>query len=371
MRPSEWIRDFRNRLAGDPKFRSRAEKSKITQWLANRQARRLFTLCSGFVHSQVLVACVRLDLPGRLAKGPRSAAELAATTNLPRQRLARLLDAASALDLVEVRSGGRYALGPLGAALNDNEGLARLVLHHDALYRDLADPVALVAGSGDADNLRRYWAYADRDRPAETQGDAVIDYSQTMAASQSMIAAQIVDDVSFRDSRRLLDIGGGDGTFAIAVARRWPTLQVTVADLPAVIPLARENIARAGLAGRIDTVGLDVLRDTLPTGHDCATLIRILHDHEDAAVARLLAATRDAMVPGGRLLVVEPMAGADAAGRLVQAYFSVYLLAMGQGRPRTPAELTARIEAAGFENIRLSSPMSRIVSRVIRADNPG
>ncbi len=370
MHPTEWIRDWRNRLVGDPAFRARAEKSKLTQWLANRQARRLFALCGGFVHSQILLACVRLDLPGLLAEGSRSVDELAVTTGLPRDRLARLVDGAVALDLLEERSGERYALGPLGAALKGNDGLARLVLHHDALYRDLADPVALLAGTGDTGHLHRYWAYAANARPADAHDDDVIDYTRTMAASQAMIAGHLVDDPSIGASRRLLDIGGGDGTFAIAAARRWPALEVTVADLPAVIPLARANIDRAGLAGRIDTIGLDFLSEKLPTAYDCATLIRILHDHDDPAVSRLLEAARDALVPGGRLLVVEPMAGRDDAGRLVQAYFSLYLLAMGQGRPRTPADLERRLEAAGFENSRTRSPMARIVSRVIQADKP-
>jgi len=370
LRPAEWIRDFRNRLVGDPRFRARVEKSKLTQWLANRQAERLFALCTGFVHSQILVAFVSLGLPARLAQGALDLDELADATGLPRKRLARLLDGAGALDLVEPRTGGRWALGPLGAALLENDGLARLVLHHDALYRDLADPVALVAGAAESGRLRRYWAYADRDCPGEADGAAVAGYTRTMAASQAMIAAQVVDDSSFADRRRLLDIGGGDGTFAIAAARRWPALRVTVADLPAVAALARDNIGRAGLEDRIETIALDFLRDPLPAGHDCATLVRILHDHDDAAVARLLEAARAALTPGGRLLVVEPMAGGDAGGRLVKAYFSLYLLAMGQGRPRTPAELTASLETAGFEKIRLTSPLAGIVSRVLRADNP-
>lgn len=322
------------------------------------------------MHSQVLLACVRLDLPRRLAQGPRSIDELAAATAVPRGRLARLIDGAVALDLLEPRSGERYALGPLGAALIDNEGVARLVLHHDALYRDLADPVALLADTGDTGHLRRYWVYAANPRPADSDEDAVIDYTRTMAASQAMIAAHLADDDSFADKRRLLDIGGGDGTFAIAAARRWPMLEVTVADLPAVMPLARDNIESAGLAGRVDTLGLDFLREELPRGYDCITLIRILHDHDDPAVGHLLEAAREALVPGGRLLVVEPMAGRDAAGRLVQAYFSLYLLAMGQGRPRTPEDLKRRLDAAGFENPRVRAPMPRIVSRVIEADKP-
>lgn len=370
LRLVQRFRDYRNRRVGDPEFRARAEKSKLTQWIARRQSERLFALCSGFVHSQVLVACVRLGLPARLASGPRTLGQLAAETGLPGDRLARFLQGAAALDLVEIRNDGGYALGALGAALNGNAGLERLILHHDALYRDLDDPLALLEGSAQCRRLHDYWPYAGRDRPCAAAVDAVADYSATMAASQAMIATRVVEDPAFAGARRLLDIGGGDGTFAIAAARRWPQLSVTVADLPAVAALATENIARAGLGDRIHATGIDFLSEPLPSGFDCATLVRVLHDHDDRPAADLLRSARRALEPGGALLVVEPMAGKSAAGRLVDAYFSIYLLAMGQGRPRSARELRGLLRAAGFVRMRGSAPLMPVVARAIRAAKP-
>ncbi len=93
-------------------------------------------------------------------------------------------------------------------------------------------------------------------------------------------------------------------------------------------------------------------RESLPGGADLATLVRVLHDHDDAAVRALLRRVRAALAPGGTLLIAEPMAGSPATRRMAGAYFAFYLLAMGSGRARSPAELTVFLREAGFSDIR-------------------
>jgi demethylspheroidene O-methyltransferase len=92
----------------------------------------------------------------------------------------------------------------------------------------------------------------------------------------------------------------------------------------------------------------DFDRDPLPAGADLITLVRVLHDHDDERVDRLLAAAYAALPSGGTLLVAEPMAGTRGAERMGDAYFGVYLWAMGSGRPRTAEDLTGRLRRAGF-----------------------
>jgi demethylspheroidene O-methyltransferase len=365
----ERIRDIRNRLIASRKFRDRVQKNKVFQRVASKSAEQLFAVCSGFIHSQVLYAVVEMSLPEQLQDGPKSLAQLAAATGLPADRLSRFLQAACALDLVEHRGEDRFALGPAGAALIDNEGLRNLVRHHRYLYEDLTDPIRLIEGASDASRLQDYWAYARSDRPAAIMPAAVADYSETMGMSQQLIATLLIDDPVFSDCRRVLDIGGGDGTFAIALAGRWPGLSVTVVDLPAVVDLARDHVQRAGLRDRIDVVGLDFLRDAFPGGYDGATLIRVLHDHEDDDVLTLLRSARAALRAGGSLVIAEPMADSTVPGRLIDAYFSIYLLAMGQGRPRSKATLRRFLEDAGYDRIRSRAGPPRIISQVLVAQS--
>ena len=94
--------------------------------------------------------------------------------------------------------------------------------------------------------------------------------------------------------------------------------------------------------------GGDFSRDALPPGHDLITLVRVLHDHDDAAAQARSRNIRAVVPPGGRLLITEPMAGTRGAEPAGDAYFGFYLLAMGSGRPRRTGEIRAMLAAAGF-----------------------
>jgi len=346
------LKDLRNRLVGSARFRERAQKIPFVQLFASHQANELFQLCSGFIHSQVLLACVRLDLFARLAGGPADSDRLKAEFELDDAAGERLFAAAVALELLESRDGRRLALGRLGAALNDNPGVIAMIRHHALLYEDLRSPDALFGGALDSTRMAELWAYAGDPGASDLDARAVGDYSELMAVSQAMVAEQVLASFPMRAARSLLDIGGGAGAFAMAAARRWPRLDVSIVDLPQVAEIARGRIAAAGLDGRIDVFGADATTDYLPDGFDLVSLVRILHDHGDERAFELLRAAHRSLRRGGTLLIAEPMAGDDRAGRLVSAYFNVYLFAMGSGEPRTPAALARLAREAGFRRVR-------------------
>jgi demethylspheroidene O-methyltransferase len=342
--------DWRTRLESSPGFRRWAAACPLTRPVARRRAAGLFDLVAGFSYSQVLLACVRLRLFDRLADGPATLAELAPRLALSPEACRRLLDAAVALRLLVRRGahGARYALGPLGTPMVGNPALAAMVEHHTLLYADLADPLAMLRAAPGQGELARYWAYARSDQPQALADGAVADYSALMAASQPLVADQILDAYPLRRHHHLMDVGGGEGVFASAVAQRWPQLRLTVFDLPAVAQRAHHRLAGLGLGGRVDAVGGDFTRDALPTGADVISLVRVVHDHDDDKVLALLRAVRQALPPDGVLLLAEPMAGTAGASAMGDAYFGLYLWAMGSGRPRSVAELGRLLAAAGF-----------------------
>jgi demethylspheroidene O-methyltransferase len=95
--------------------------------------------------------------------------------------------------------------------------------------------------------------------------------------------------------------------------------------------------------------------------------VRVLHDHDDAVAAALLARIHQALSPGGRLIIVEPLAGTRGAEPVGHAYFGMYLLAMGSGRPRTAGEIGTMTLAAGFRSWKLLRTPLPLVARVIVA----
>ncbi|MFT4119095.1 methyltransferase [Bradyrhizobium sp.] len=363
---SDGWRGLRDFLLSSRRFQRFAAAFPLTRPIARRRAAQLFDLCAGFVYSQVLVACVRLNVFAQLRDGALPVATMAARASVPVDAMTTLLDAAASLQLLERRSRARYGLGPLGAAMLGNPGVAAMVEHHAALYADLADPVALLRGEPGERRLAGYWPYADRAAPSTLTREAVSPYTALMSASQPMVAEMVLGAYSFARHHCLLDVGGGDGSFLIAAGQQAPRLALKLFDLPGVAAIARERLATAGLGQRASVTEGSFLADPLPSGADVISLIRVVHDHDDDVVLQLFARVREALPRNGVLVIGEPMSGASGADP-IGAYFGMYLHAMGSGRPRSVAALQSMLEQSGFTDIRERSSRIPMIAKVIVA----
>lgn len=352
-----WL-GFRNGLISKPSFQRWAAGFPLTRGVARRRARALFDLVAGFVYAQVLTASVHLNLFGILAEGPQTLSRLAHRLVLTEDATERLLKAAAALDLAERLPDGRYALGHLGAALLGNPALPPMIAHHAMLYADLADPVAMLRGRAETRHLADFWAYG--------AGDAG-PYSRLMAESQSLVAREILDAYPMSRHRRLLDIGGGEAAFLMAAGVQNKSLELVLFDLPAVVARGHLKLDAVGLGHRCTVAPGSFLTDPLPQGADIATLVRVLHDHDDAAAMTILRAARAVLPARGVLLIGEPMSGAPGAAPMGDAYFGFYLAAMGSGRPRTPTEISNMLTAAGFASSKLLPTRQPLIVQVIVA----
>jgi demethylspheroidene O-methyltransferase len=295
---------------------------------------------------------VRLQVFDRLADGPLPQDTLAERLGLPPEGTERLVAAAVALQLLERRQGGRVALGRLGAPMVGNRAIASMVEHHATLYGDLSDPVALLRRQV-RPAMAGYWPYVgyaagESAAPAALSAERVAEYSALMSASQPLVTREVLAAFRFDRHRCLLDVGGGEGSFLVEVARQAPRLELRLFDLPAVAERAQARFAAAGLGARAQALGGDFFTDELPRGADLVCLVRVLHDHDDATVEALLRAVRRALEPGGRVVIAEPLAAAAGAERMGDAYFGLYLFAMGQGRPRSAATYRSMLRSAGF-----------------------
>jgi demethylspheroidene O-methyltransferase len=188
-----------------------------------------------------------------------------------------------------------------------------------------------------------------------------------MSDSQVLVAEDTLDAVSLRGVTRLMDVGGGTGAFLAAAGTRWPDLQMTLFDLPAVVPAARVRFEQAGMSTRLDIHPGSFRDDPLPQGADAISLIRVLYDHQDATVTALLAAVHRALPPGGRLIISEPMTGGDRPERAGDAYFSLYCMAMRTGRARSADQIGTLLRSAGFGQITRHAPRRPFVTTVLQS----
>ncbi len=362
---SRWVL-WRNRILGSARFQHWAARNILTRGVARRRAAAQFDLVAGFVYSQILAAFVEAGLLEFLDGALLSDAAVAAHVRLPPDASDRLLRAAAALGLAESPQPGLWTLGSAGAELKPNRGGQAMIAHHQLLYADLAAPLDLLrAGRSAPTALSQFWTYVAR-RPEDAAQEAA-PYSALMAATQPMVVAEIMGRFDFGASRRMLDIGGGSGSFARAVAAAVPGIGIGIFDLPEVVALAEQRFAADPPVRPIALYGGSFKSDPLPVGHDLMTLVRILHDHDDAVAANLLRSIFAALPGDGRLLIVEPLADESAAPRMGDAYFGLYLWAMGSGRPRSFGCLQAMLYAAGFRRVRRIATAQPIITSALVA----
>ena len=353
----------RNRILASAGFQHWAARLPLMRGIARARARQQFDLIAGFVYAQALSAFVEADLIEHIGLGARSTRAIALHARLSPESAERLLKAGAALGLVESPAPDQWVLGPQGAPMLANPDALEMVRHHRAFYADMADPLALLRGEAGETELRRFWDY--RGMAGDGQNPA---YSRLMAATQRMVSAEAIRAYPFARHSRMLDVGGGMGAFAAAVGRAAPRLSLGVLDLPPVIAQAREALAaEPDILARTTLYPASFKTGPIPTGHDLVTLVRICHDHDDDVVRALLLRLAGSMARGATLLIVEPLAGTRAAPAMGDAYFGFYLMAMGQGRPRTAAEYRAMLHEAGFGPMREYRTDQPLVTRVLAA----
>lgn len=358
----------RNRVFSSPKFQHWAARLPLIRWIATRRAAGAFDLLAGFTYSQILRAYVEGGLFDVLKDGPLGAGAIAARMGLSESAALTLLRAGRPLMLSEEPAPDHWMLGEQGAVFATNTGVQAMVRHHRLLYADLADPLALLrTDRKEPTSLSRFWTYAGALQGTTERGQDTAEYSQLMAASQHFVADEVLATIAFRDVARLLDVGGGHGAFLRHIGTAWPHLQLGLFDLPEVVETGARLLGEAVGTGRVASHPGNFFSDSIPQGYDMVSLVRILHDHDDAPAQALLTNIRKSLSPGQRLLIAEPMARIPGAEAMGEAFFGLYLWAMGSGRPRSPTEIIAMTHTAGFASARFVATAQPVNESVIIA----
>ena len=259
--------------------------------------RGLSAVAYGFIASKALFAALELDLFTSLARGPRTVDELVASTGVPPNRMRTLLHGLAAIGLVVAGCDG-YANAPAcerylvrGGRQELGEYL-RLQVGRQ-IYPALTHLDAGLAGTGGAfDTLTGLLTDPDEARTFTTA-----QHAGSLAAGQ--LLARRLD---LTGARTLLDVGGGSGAFSIALCAANPGLRATVLDLPAVLAVAADQRAAAGLTDRIALLPGNALDAAWPGEQDVVLMSYLLSaldaDDIDAVLTRAHAGLR----PGGLLV---------------------------------------------------------------------
>jgi len=304
----------------------------------------LLQLSGGYWSACALHAGVKLDLFSVLDGTARTAAEVARARHADPRATGMLLDALSALGLLEKRDD-TYVDTPFAAvnlSKNSSGYLGHIIMHHHHLMSGWARlHEAVTSGSP----IRESVSHGD---------DATIRESFLMGMYNlaSQLAPRVARAISLSGCQSLLDLGGGPGTYAIHFCLANPELSAVVYDLPTTRTFAEGTIARFDLSRRIAFTSGDYHVDPVPGGFDAAWLSHVLHADGPEACAALVRKAAAALNPGGILLVQEFILDDDRNGPPFPALFSLnMLLGTDSGQSYSEKELTAMMTTAGLSDV--------------------
>lgn len=305
---------------------------------------QLLNLSGFYWRTCALHAAVRLDLFSRIGSDGATAAAVAEGLGAHRRGVRTLLDALVAMELVE-REEALYRCSEDILALlsrSSDRYLGDLILHHANLMESWSLLHESVATGEPA-----------RCRSATTDDGSREAFLLGMVAQGRLVAPLVTAALNLANRRRLLDVGGGPGAFAIAFCEIWPDLEADVFDLPGTAVFAERVIGGSGVSDRVRFVAGDYLVDPLPGGYDVAWVSHILHAENPERCALILAKAAQALVPGGLLLIHEFILDPSGAAPLFPALFSLNMLVgTDGGRSYREDELTAMMAEAGLEEVR-------------------
>ena len=315
-------------------------------------------LRSAYWESRVLLTAVELDLFSALAGDPATASEVADRIVAAPRATARLMDALVALGILG-RAGTHYVLDDAARALlvpggPDFQGGLRHAAHLWDSWSTLTEAVR--AGT------------RVKERPTGPAGARRTEaFIAAMHAGGSSRAAGVVRSLDLGGVRRVLDVGGASGAYAMEFVRQGVGLRAAVFDLPDVLPLPRRYLAEAGMDDRVDTVPGDYLVDDFGAGWDLVFLSNVIHINGPAENRDLVARAAASLAPGGRVVIQEFVPDDDRAGPRHPVLFALNMLVNTiAGDTYTRAELRSWTTAAGLTwlgSVETDAPSTLVIAQ--------
>ncbi|MFG3308823.1 methyltransferase [Streptomyces wuyuanensis] len=322
----------------------------------------LISMCD-LVTPMALRVAATLRLTDHMLSGATTPDALARATGTDTGALHRLVRHLAAVGVYRETTAGTFAPTDVGLLLADDHpvrqrhwlALDEPVGRADLAFTQLLEAVRTGRPTYEALYGRPFW---DDLSAVPELGES---FDRLMATEEEAVHAGPVSAYDWSGVRHVLDVGGAPGGFLHAVVRGAPHVRGTLLDLPGPADRTRERLAAADPDAPIDVIGGDFF-DELPVSADLVLLSMVLLNWQDDDARRILTRCRDALEPGGRILLRERAEPSkDPEVSTSDRYFSVLdmrMLVFLGGRVRTEQEWTALAAAAGLTVTSLVSPIS-------------
>jgi 2-polyprenyl-3-methyl-5-hydroxy-6-metoxy-1,4-benzoquinol methylase len=313
----------------------------------------IFEILNGYQQSAALKAAIELDVFTAIAEGNQDVASIARKCSAAERGVRILCDFLAVGGLLTKREG-KYGLAPDAAMFLSRKSPAYM----GSVYKFLLSPDSL-ANIGELTTTIKNGTIADREGSTKPENPIWVEFARSMAPMMAMPAEVIAKTIGAADGKKwkVLDIAAGHGLFGVAVARNNPNAEIVALDWPAVLEVAKENAAAAGVANRYRTLPGSAFDVDYGTDYDVILLTNFLHHFDVPTNEKLLRKVQAALKPGGRAVALEFVPNADRISPPMSAKFSMVMLAMTvSGDAYTFVEYQKMFANAGFQSSVLHTP---------------
>lgn len=313
--------------------------------------------------SMVLFAASELDVFTRISQGHRSAASLATACDAKPEPMRLLLESCVAEGLLTKTADG-YANTPATEAF-----LVRTKPTYGGHGLKYAEDLYPVWG-GLASLVRTGTPVIDPDSILGDDKEKTRAFILAMHERARGLSAVLPHGADFSGRRRLLDVGGGPGTYSIGLVQQTPGLTSTVLDLPGVLEITKEIVEQNGCADRISLQPGNYLTSSFGSGFDAVLLSGMMHRETAETCKMLLRKSHDAMDRGGLIVVSDVYFDDDAKNSppFALSFAINMMLTSHEGSAHAKTEMARWLAETGFEQVSVKdlpppNPHSLVVGR--------
>jgi hypothetical protein len=322
-------------------------------------AQLLNQLATGYMVSAALQVVLQLEIPDRLATGPRHVSELAREADVNEDRLYRVLRTLASVGVFAEQPGqgdepsrifGLELAGRMlckGPGSMHDMGVFITSPVHFRVYSELLHSVQTGQPAVEKVLGMPVFEFFSNDRHyAEL-------FNNAMTAFSAVVIPAVLDAYDFSGIDVLVDVAGGHGRVLTSILQRYPTMRGILFDLDHVIAGAAPLLQASGVADRVRTASGDFFK-AVPAGGDAYVMKHIIHDWDDDQALTILRNIHAQLEgkPNGRVILVEAVLPADNSpnfGKLID----LEMMVMPGGRERTDGEFKSLFKRAGFSQMRV------------------
>lgn len=321
-----------------------------------------FQTINAHQRTEALKAAIELEVFTAIGEGNTTAAEIAKRCQTSEKGMRILCDFLTIMEML-TKESDRYALTLDSATFLDKRSPAYI----GGATEFMCSPMLTDGAKHMAEAVRKGGTVMENDGTIGPENPVWVKFARAMGALMAMPAqlmAKLVDPQADR-KLKILDIAAGHGLFGIAFATQNPQAEITAVDWKAVLEVAKENAAKAGVSDRYQTIEGSAFDVEFGTGYDLVLLTNFLHHFDPPTCEKLLRKVRAALADGGRAMTLEFVPNEDRVSPPDAAAFSVMMLtSTPSGDAYTFSELERMFANAGFSRSTLH-PLPPTIQQVV------